>query len=498
MASRLISAAQDGDFLRVLKLLQGGTSASTADRQNLSALHVACDYGHFDVVKILVEAGANINAIDNFGRTPLYFAQAEGFKEIASFLIQRGALSGADLAKKMSEEPKEKKKVKAAAPVKKKQDTKENAEKVKQEQVIVAVQQVKQQQIEEKPRSRSNPCSHTASVSKSSSMIKKQVCFAEENDENAMSIEISDDNQYIKKQSVLKERPRSRSNPNRFNSPQFMYQPFISHSNFQIIRDVHIPQSLSQLLSEKLAIPDFITSELRERYISITCSNGKRYEIMTRYISSFKSVSSRFILLLHGFGACQTGFVWLYMVESLIKAGFNVILVDLPGFGLASGPNLNTKTWKSNGPEIIEEILNSHNIQPGMAHVLAFCGGAATFMRAYVKNCKRFAKRHVLHNCVTGEWEKQLDELLVSTGTKLYVTWNVDIDHSVYCVSYKHLAKLRSEKFPSVTFLDIDDDTLSMSSVDVVELSRCDEISFFVPSLFYIQQVIAFLNSGNI
>jgi hypothetical protein len=55
-------------------------------------LHFACFLGSMSVVKIFIEAGANINAIDVFGRTPLFVAVViSGASDIVKFLIDKGA-----------------------------------------------------------------------------------------------------------------------------------------------------------------------------------------------------------------------------------------------------------------------------------------------------------------------------------------------------------------------------------------------------------------------
>jgi len=54
-------------------------------------LHQAAKNGHLAVAKLLVEAGADKEAQDNSGRTPLYWAAWNGHWEIAKLLIEAGA-----------------------------------------------------------------------------------------------------------------------------------------------------------------------------------------------------------------------------------------------------------------------------------------------------------------------------------------------------------------------------------------------------------------------
>lgn len=53
----------------------------------MTALHIAAYQGHFDVVKLLVEKGANENDPDHSGRTPFFFACQGGNTETARYLL---------------------------------------------------------------------------------------------------------------------------------------------------------------------------------------------------------------------------------------------------------------------------------------------------------------------------------------------------------------------------------------------------------------------------
>jgi ankyrin repeat protein len=54
-------------------------------------LHEAVKEGNMDMVKRLIDEGANINAKDQSSATPLYLAVDRGLKDLAIFLIQKGA-----------------------------------------------------------------------------------------------------------------------------------------------------------------------------------------------------------------------------------------------------------------------------------------------------------------------------------------------------------------------------------------------------------------------
>ena len=55
-------------------IAQGATLAAQTDRTGETALHLAARYARADAAKRLLDAGANANAQDHMGRTPLHAA----------------------------------------------------------------------------------------------------------------------------------------------------------------------------------------------------------------------------------------------------------------------------------------------------------------------------------------------------------------------------------------------------------------------------------------
>ena len=97
-AEQLQDAARKGDAAAVTKLLDDGVDVNTKFRYNATALFYACDHGHIDVVKVLLDRGADLTIKDTFyGFTPLRLAVSPAQKkrpehtEIAKLLIAKGA-----------------------------------------------------------------------------------------------------------------------------------------------------------------------------------------------------------------------------------------------------------------------------------------------------------------------------------------------------------------------------------------------------------------------
>uniref|UniRef100_A0A7S0YHL7 Uncharacterized protein n=1 Tax=Polytomella parva TaxID=51329 RepID=A0A7S0YHL7_9CHLO len=89
----LYDAAEQGDLEGIKNVFQEYPSIniSTAGPDGDTALHLACLYGHNDVVEALIEKGADVNAINaEDGSTTVHDAAAGGYLEICKKLLARG------------------------------------------------------------------------------------------------------------------------------------------------------------------------------------------------------------------------------------------------------------------------------------------------------------------------------------------------------------------------------------------------------------------------
>ncbi|XP_062515619.1 acyl-CoA-binding domain-containing protein 6-like [Corticium candelabrum] len=56
-------------------------------KQGLFLLHWACDRGHVDIVRLLLDYKANVNQTDLDGQTPLHYGCCCDFKEVTQLLL---------------------------------------------------------------------------------------------------------------------------------------------------------------------------------------------------------------------------------------------------------------------------------------------------------------------------------------------------------------------------------------------------------------------------
>jgi len=90
----LLEAAERGNSNKVRELLKrGGLKANpnTRDKNGNTPLHLAAEHGFLDVARLLLEHGADVNAIGKSGWTPLHVAAVNGRMAIVRLLLEHGA-----------------------------------------------------------------------------------------------------------------------------------------------------------------------------------------------------------------------------------------------------------------------------------------------------------------------------------------------------------------------------------------------------------------------
>ena len=92
--ANFITAASEGDTEEVQAFLNyGGFDVNVRDYDHRTALHLAAAEGHYDIVQLLCEAGANVNVEDRWGNRPLDDARdaSNNSKKNHTLLVQYGA-----------------------------------------------------------------------------------------------------------------------------------------------------------------------------------------------------------------------------------------------------------------------------------------------------------------------------------------------------------------------------------------------------------------------
>ena len=85
-------AATDGNIEAVKQHLADGVDVNAKDDEyGATSLHITVEYGYKEIVKLLIDAGADVHEKDKNGSTPLHDAALNGQKEIAELLIDKGA-----------------------------------------------------------------------------------------------------------------------------------------------------------------------------------------------------------------------------------------------------------------------------------------------------------------------------------------------------------------------------------------------------------------------
>ncbi|CAF0763454.1 unnamed protein product [Adineta ricciae] len=90
----MIWCAKTGELQSLKTLLKEHPGKVNEQMNGRSLLHYAADAGNFDVLKELVNNGANVNSKDKFGLTPLLAAIYEDHTDCVKYLLEQVCARG--------------------------------------------------------------------------------------------------------------------------------------------------------------------------------------------------------------------------------------------------------------------------------------------------------------------------------------------------------------------------------------------------------------------
>lgn len=70
--------------------MAGEKALNARDPSGKTPLHLAAESGHRDMVQILVDAGADIDAEDEESTTPMMAAEENGPRDVSDIILERG------------------------------------------------------------------------------------------------------------------------------------------------------------------------------------------------------------------------------------------------------------------------------------------------------------------------------------------------------------------------------------------------------------------------
>lgn len=91
-ANRVFEAVRNDDADGVLECIQQMDLANLISANGEHLLMLACEMAHEDVVRVLLEKGADVHIVNDGGQSPLMIAAVQGDATIAKLLLDHGAV----------------------------------------------------------------------------------------------------------------------------------------------------------------------------------------------------------------------------------------------------------------------------------------------------------------------------------------------------------------------------------------------------------------------
>jgi ankyrin repeat protein len=88
---KLLAAVESGTLNEVTSLLERGANVDARDDFERTPLMMASLGGHSRITEVLIKAGADLDATAKYGQTALQFAEERGNNDIVALLLGAGA-----------------------------------------------------------------------------------------------------------------------------------------------------------------------------------------------------------------------------------------------------------------------------------------------------------------------------------------------------------------------------------------------------------------------
>ena len=86
-----MDATRKGDASKVVEMVEAGMPVDIAGGDSRTALITAALFNRTEVVRCLLDKGANVNKQDRLGGTALHWASHDNYTDVMRMLLQHGA-----------------------------------------------------------------------------------------------------------------------------------------------------------------------------------------------------------------------------------------------------------------------------------------------------------------------------------------------------------------------------------------------------------------------
>ncbi|KAF4660925.1 hypothetical protein FOL47_006905 [Perkinsus chesapeaki] len=238
---------------------------------------------------------------------------------------------------------------------------------------------------------------------------------------------------------------------------------------------------------EKSFLLDNLTTQVAEFSISANCQIYARCLQQSTGIKPTKHKLSKkkgadtgeWVLAIHGYGNLTTSWTWMKLALSLYKKGFNVLLIDLPGFGksnISQNIRCPPERWRPWEASMISHVLSEFGVH--QCRVVACYEGAGMLFKLLMKYPNLIGTHHILYNPIIDDDALEsycsplrLTSKIRSLGNGFNV-WVASDRNSYGGIARRDVQKITEKTFQMLT--KISEDNLCKERVIIAKVTRQD------------------------